>query len=72
MPLVHRPRIVRVLAYAGTGILILILAVLALGTLWGILWGLVAGPLWLQWAIGAPLALVALTFVGRSFHRKEF
>lgn len=71
-PLVHRPWIVRVLAYAGTGILLLLLALLALGTLAFLLWGLTAGPPWLQWTIGGPLMLVALTFVGRSFYRKEF
>jgi membrane protein implicated in regulation of membrane protease activity len=71
MVLEHRSWIVRVLAYAGTGILILLRDLLVVGALAFLLWGLTAGPLWLQWAISVPLALILLALLGRNFHRER-
>lgn len=71
MALVHRPWLIRVLAYAGTGILIVLLGLLIVGTLAFLLWGLIAGPLWLRWAISVPLALILLALLGRNFYRER-
>lgn len=69
MALVHRSWPVRVLAYAGTGIFILFMALVIGLVVAFLLWGLFAGPLWLQWTIGGPLLLILLTFVGRNYHQ---
>lgn len=72
MALVHRPWIVRVLVYAGTGILIMLLILLIAGALAFLVWGVFMGPDWLQWTLSIPLILVLLTFVGRGYYWKEF
>lgn len=71
MALVHRPWIVRVLIYVGTGIALLVGAATAAAAAGFLLWGLIEGLPWLQWSIRIPLLLILLALLGRNFYRER-
>ena len=67
----RRPWPVRLLINVGTGLIVIILALLVMTAAYSLFWGLMLGPLWLQWSIGGTTALVVLALIGATVNRKE-
>lgn len=67
----RRPWPIRLLINIGTGLIVVILALLVMAAAWSLLWGLMLGPLWLQWLIGGTTVFVVLALIGATVNRKE-